>query len=158
MKASYTTINAASIALIIGVWTVSTLPLARADSTGPQNPTTITTQGDVPWTNPELAGASDDTHAVLTTVLPSVGGELRASGFGFAVPFGATVTGIEITVERHQDLPVAAIRGGGSSAAVNIEPPGSAPEILGYRFDDTGWLTVDAVGVLGGETDRWGRT
>ncbi len=121
------------------------------DTTGAKAPGLITTEGDEPWTSPELAALSDDTYA--SGVLTGAGGNLVASNFGFALPLGATVTGIQVTVERHsatgnpQSSPPA--------FAQLQRPDGSGGGVDGLRFDGDGWGATDSVAVLGGATDRW---
>ncbi len=72
---------------------------------GPSNPTTSGTNtdvGTVSWTTTSSAYASDNAYAEAAS-LPSSGGTSRyltLTGFGFSIPAGAAVDGVEVVVER----------------------------------------------------------
>ena len=55
--------------------------------------------GGTNWTNPANATASDNAYA-QATVDGSTTDPLRCIGYGFAVPAGATILGIQVDVER----------------------------------------------------------
>jgi hypothetical protein len=60
--------------------------------------------GSVAWSNPGNVTADD--ASVATAVLPGphdLSHYLKATNFGFAIPVGATINGIEATVERSSD-------------------------------------------------------
>ncbi len=125
------------------------------DTTGARSPGLITPEGDEPWENPDNAKLSDDAHA--SSILTDEGGSLYASDFGFTVPLGATITGVQVTVERHS------LTGNPQSnppAFGQLEKPdGSGAGIDGVRYDgdDWGWdiEATDSVVVLGGPADLW---
>ena len=55
------------------------------------------------WSNPSNAVASDDSYATATIGSSSdVTYYLQATNFGFSIPAGATIYGIQVNVERHQ--------------------------------------------------------
>jgi len=56
--------------------------------------------GTVAWTNPGNAAASDDSRAEAT-LTGTHSHYLKATGFGFSIPAGATINGITVEIERH---------------------------------------------------------
>ena len=52
------------------------------------------------WTNPSNVGASDDSYATNDFATDGNAKYLLATGFGFSVPSGATITGIVVETER----------------------------------------------------------
>jgi len=105
--------------------------------------------GDVAWTNPGNVTASDDARATANVASPDTTQYLHATSFGHALPAGATVTGVEVRVERHasaadrvQDHTVQLIKGGTRQ---------------GDNKADTGtsWPDADATVDYGGSTAMW---
>jgi hypothetical protein len=114
--------------------------------------------GGTAWTIPAGALVSDDTYATVT--VPANGflesQFLKATNFGFAIPAGATVTGIVVGVERSAsessgsrwafDVSAAIVKGGVVQTAVN--------KANYFQF----WPTTDQVKTYGSATDLWGQT
>jgi hypothetical protein len=74
---------------------------------GPSSPATLTTAAiagsSANWANAGNAALSDDVytnHGDITGAIGSYTDYLVATNFGFAVPGGATITGIEVSIER----------------------------------------------------------
>src|SRR5581483_7067181 len=67
-------------------------------TSGPNPPTTATNIGS--WSNPNNILVSDNTYAVesLATGITD-GGDIQATGFGFAIPSNATITGFRVEVQ-----------------------------------------------------------
>ena len=110
------------------------------------------TYGDVPWANPSNATASDDTYATCGPLDnfegPYAGEYLRCTNFGFAVPAGATIDGIVVTVEGKTstgtiDLNIEALKGGA----------GTGGTALGNSI-----TTVETAVAFGTSTSKWGTT
>lgn len=57
--------------------------------------------GKTTWFDPSYAGASDNNYAYNNVTKYTYGDWLRASNFGFSIPSGATINGIECRIERH---------------------------------------------------------
>jgi len=97
--------------------------------------------------------ASDNSYASNTTDLAVNGNYsdyLAVSGFGFSIPSGSTITGIEVSIERNdvnnkvKDNIVSLIKGGtigGTNKASN-----------------NGWPSTDATATYGSNIDLWGNT
>ena len=126
---------------------------AYGDTTGALSPGLVATDGVAPWTDPQMAALSDDAHASNTLDPGEQGGSLNASNFGFTMPFGATITGVQVTVERHSAT------GNPQSNPPAFgqlkKPDGTLVGIEGFRFDGDNWGTTDSVVVLGGPADLW---
>src|SRR5262245_28283178 len=99
------------------------------------------------WVNTTNVAASDNLYATFGNISGSVGGYtdyLLVRGFGFAIPTGATITGIQVNVERSDansntsDFHVQLIKNG------IITAPDSANATL--------WPTTDGVRSYGSST------
>jgi hypothetical protein len=132
---------------------------ASADTAGPNNPSTATNNtsiGSRSWSSVSNVYLSDNQNATASSLTSSsVSNYLVATGFGFAIPSGATITGIQVAVER---------RDGGVSSyryvrdnSIRIVKNGS---ITGTDFADTStnWPTSDGVATYGSASDLWGQT
>src|SRR5262245_26789712 len=134
---------------------------AEALTQGPNYPTTIVEEGTFPpyepWQNPQNAAASDNVWAVYSPP-GDVGSTmlLKVTGFGFAIPAGSVIEGIEVTVELHTmlldmqstvtDSEVRLVKGGANGATnktgTGAVTPGAPDSFLVY----------------GGSNDLWGET
>jgi hypothetical protein len=76
---------------------------ALAVSSGPNNGSSFADDasvGSVNWSSPENAQTSDDSYAKASLSDTQVTSHyLKATGFGFSVPAGATINGIQVEVE-----------------------------------------------------------
>lgn len=122
-------------------------------SQGPNNPGTLANDaaaGTVAWSNPSNAASSNDSDA--TASLQSSSSQyLKATNFGFSLPAGAIVTGVQVEVER-----ACFSAGQYSDAAVRIVKGG----VIGSTDRSAGgtWPTSDTVQAYGGAGDLWGET
>ena len=123
------------------------------DSTGAMSPGLIATDGVDPWTDSGMAALSDDAYATNLLDPGGQGGNLNASNFGFTLPLGATITGIQVTVERHSAT------GNPQSSPPAFsqlkKPDGTLAGAEGLRFDGGNWAATDSTIVLGGPADLW---
>jgi hypothetical protein len=77
--------------------------VALGSSVGPSAPSavsSVTGIGTVAWSNAANAEASDDAWASASLGSGVVSNYLEATGFGFAIPAGSTITGVTVSVER----------------------------------------------------------
>lgn len=74
----------------------------QIESTGPINPTTIDNgdSGDGEWVAPARAKANDNSTTTCSTTGSGFTSQLRASGFGFTLPEGAIIVGLQVVVRR----------------------------------------------------------
>lgn len=127
---------------------------ARAQSSGPNNPTTIVDDASVGtgiWNFTANAAASDNAYAQApTSGVGSTTHYLKATGFGFAIPVGAVINGIRLTVEKRSiaarpvDNAIRIVKGGVIGAT--------------DRSDAAAWPTTDTVVTYGSSSDLWGQT
>ena len=108
--------------------------------------------GTIAWSNVNNAASSNDVYAVASA--PSIIDThyLKATNFGFSIPSGATISGIEVRIERSMsvsgfvvDNSMKAVQGGsivGAEHATNTHT----------------WTTTDTIDTFGGPMDLWGVT
>ena len=140
------------------------MPNANAASVGPNSPGTVVSvsPGDYSWSNPDNAKVSDNSYASATTPLgfsdlpPPSSYRLKATSYGFDVPSGATVRGIQVDVERDKgsqtapslaivkDMEILIVKSDGSLGTSNKADTA------------TNWPTSDSTKSYGGATDLWG--
>ena len=133
--------------------------VAVAASSGPNygSGTSVDTLGaDVPWADPGNIGADDASYATSVNI-PIAGGTsylLVAGGFGFAIPDGATIDGIQVKVNRM----TSANPSGTRDAVVQLTRDGSA--VVGSNLADaaTNWPTRLTTASYGGAGALWGTT
>lgn len=112
------------------------------------------------WINPGNITASNDTRATVALTLAQNSQILEATTFGFTIPSGATILGIEAKVERSDNntlagrdianLLVKLIKGGTVVGLERRWPPEINDPV------NSGWPTTDTVRVYGSPTDLWG--
>lgn len=102
------------------------------------------------WTNPTNAFSSDDTYALLNCRDNTK--EEDYNNFGFSIPAGATIDGIEIAVEMNT------LNVYGSPLGVRLSDDGGSVFGGDYYFSWGADLTSDTVVTLGGPTSLFGRT
>lgn len=122
-------------------------------SIGPNSPSAAiedATVGTEVWNDPTFVFASDNSRAVsggLST--GEVSKYLKATGFGFTVPAGATIDGISVSIERQ-----------GDSCADNSIKIVKALTVTGTEQSaGATWVVgTDTVATFGGPTSLWGTT
>lgn len=121
---------------------------------GPNSGTTFvddSTVGTITVTNPSNAALSDNSYATLVLLISQVSHYLKCTGFNFAIPLDATITGVTVAVERSGntlnatvDSSVKLVKGGTISGTENASA--------------TLWPTTDTVANYGSSTNLWGLT
>lgn len=125
-------------------------------SSGPNSPGTVVsddTIGVEAWYDTSNATASDNATAHASrSVLPKVTQWLKATDFGFAIPTGATITGIVVAIERKATANSSMYA---RDYALKLVKDDVA---VGDSLADTvtKWPVSDAVASYGGETNLWG--
>lgn len=118
-------------------------------SEGPLSPSTTAEQGSGnAWTTPGNITASDNAYASYTRSTASGNKILAVTGFGFAIPTGATIDGILVEIEGKVDVGpdgvfVGITKNGTSSAAAKTTPE---------------MTTTEQYQSYGGASDLWGLT
>lgn len=135
-----------------------TLPYILDPSEGPNSPGTVSTSnvcGTENWSNTSNATASDNSYAVANNNNPGSLGSfsLDMTNFGFSLPAGSTVDGIEVTIERKcsdnsgtewcEDYQLEMLKAGSGT--------GDDKAATGVK-----WATSDATISYGASNDLWG--
>jgi cysteine-rich repeat protein len=145
-----TLLGAIAVAVVVG-----TRAPAIADVQGPNFPSTVVNDpstGMDPWIAPEQAAVSDNIRALISAPGFFQSYYLKATGFGFSIPSGAVIEGIQVNVERLGVFP-------DFDAAVRIVKGGivgtTDRSMPGY------WSALppdDEVATYGDGSDLWGET
>lgn len=119
---------------------------------GPSLPSSYgndTTVGTVSWANPGNVTLDDDNGAQVSLTMGQVSYYLKANNFGFAIPSGATINGVQVSYEAKtsssftaQESSVKLIRGGTISGSDKATSTYWSPS----------WTVYDR----GGTSDLWG--
>ena len=112
-----------------------------------------TAVGTNAWGTPGNASASDDARATvaIVTAAPESSYYLKATGFGFAIPGGATIDGITVEIEQS--------KGNAAPTVENSVKIAKAGVIGGTDKSTAAALTTtDAYVTYGGAADLWGLT
>ncbi|MCX6223378.1 MAG: MBG domain-containing protein, partial [Bacteroidia bacterium] len=141
-----------------GTLTSSTVcPSGGSATSGPRNPTTGASMSGTgtAWSNPTYVTASDNNRAIAAIPASnSISNYLKASGYGFAIPSGATINGVQVAIERHEEY-------SGTNARVHDNEVllVSGATISSNKATSTMWPgTTDATANYGSTSDNWGIT
>jgi hypothetical protein len=107
--------------------------------------------GTVAWTGPGNAVADDGLGAVATMGAGATSEYLVVTDFGFSIPSGATINGIEVTIERFRQL-----SGTLQDSSLRLIVGGAASG--DNKADATNWPGAMTAKTYGGATDTWGLT
>lgn len=127
-----------------GTYSVTASPTACASIAG---------IGTVAWSNPARAVSSNNSYATAT-VDGTTTRYLRCLGYNFAVPAGATISGVTVNVERRSNRTT---NGGSRDAAMRLVKAGVI-DVAVNRATATIYTTADVVEAHGGAADMWGTT
>lgn len=109
--------------------------------------------GTTAWSNPSNAASSNDSYAtVAVDNTPTDSQYLKVSNFGFTIPAGATINGIEDKIEKS--------RAGGLENVIDRRVRVVKGGVIGStdKADATSWPTTDTIFTYGGASDLWGET
>ena len=127
--------------------------IAYAFTSGPNNGSTLGTSSygtNNSWSNTSNASSSDDSYATVSVNDGESSEYLTITNFGFGIPSGATIDGIEVFIEKHgqsskiKDASVKLIQGGVISGTDHVLSPS--------------WGSSDFTDTYGTSTDLWGLT
>ena len=126
-------------------------------TTSVKSPTTFANDNTAPfsgvagWSTQSNAGASDNTYGTYTDRSANKSRGFKTTGYGFAIPVGATINGIEVNVERKgqtsstcNDQFMRIVKGGVTGAT--------------DKGVVTNWNTSEFIYTYGSPTDLWGET
>lgn len=118
--------------------------LLVAANQGPNNPTAAT---GAHWTNPSYIYSSNNAYAIYNRNAQEY---LISSSYGFAIPAGSFINGIEIQIEGH------GVTAGQSNIEVALSKNKTSP--IGNSVTYILKLTTDSTATFGGPSDLWGTT
>lgn len=126
--------------------------VANSTQASPGTVVSVVSGSDTDWSNPQSASADDGAVAsAMTTGFDSYSGDLKASAFGFAIPAGATVQGVEATVKRSASSQNS--NGYVSDTTLTLGTGGATAT----KTDTSQWVkNVSEVVTYGSPTDLWG--
>jgi hypothetical protein len=104
------------------------------------------------WANPNRVTLSDDLHGDAKLDVGDVSKYLQVSDYGYVIPPGATIDGIEVRIECHQEDFTANFADASIVLTKAGVPVGADRAGTGY-YDDK-----DYVNTYGSSTDLWGTT
>lgn len=108
------------------------------------------------WTNPSNAGSSDNSYAYVN-IEGSSGYSyyLKLVNFGFSIPTGSTIDGIEVKIEKYANI------SSGSAYVTDSQLKlYKGGTLVGNDLSDidTKWATSESVITYGGSSNLWGET
>jgi hypothetical protein len=129
----------------------------KADTQGANNPTAAVNDSGISgtaWTNPGNVFTSNNGYAAVALSNDRTSQYIKATGFGFSIPAGATINGIVAEVERSE-------AGGNSSNfcqdnAIRIVKNGTVGSTDQTQAGD--WPASDSYATYGTSSDLWGET
>jgi len=121
--------------------------------------------GDAAWTNVDNIKTSNNSYSTATKTNSTAGEKtqcLQATNFGFNIPAGSTINGIEVGIEEkasHQSsyLWVADYVSGNGGVFIIKSDGTIGTTNRGLGIDDK-WATTDTEESYGSSTDLWGET
>ena len=149
----------ALVALALAIAALGTLPsVGYALTAGPTNATagaSVITGTNTDWLNPGNIATAGTPYATaqITVVTNGFSDYLRASGFNFALPAGAVVDGIQVSINRmssnaatHQDAVISLTKDGSTVVGSNL------------AATTTEWPTTIGLASYGATNNVWGTT
>lgn len=124
--------------------------LAAADSAGPRSGTGVGSG----WTTPANVASSDNAYATYSVPAQSAAPALSISSLGFAIPAGATVTGIVVTLERRCSNNTACNLDTANGGGISLTR--TAGVAATSKSDATAWTNGDVTVTYGSNSDPWG--
>jgi hypothetical protein len=124
---------------------------APTDETDPSVAANDASIGTVAWTDSDSVLESDDFCAKAVFASAGITQYLKVSGFGFALPTHATITGIQVFIERRS-----AVASTVCDTVVSLVKSGAIAGDNKAVADF--WIGTDADQAYGGSSDLWGET
>jgi hypothetical protein len=124
------------------------------DSEGPNQPTAGTNNGapGEPWALPTLAFEDDGFYALVTSGSESRSDFLQVSNFGFSIPAGSQIDGVEVMIDRLASTANTVTDRG--VLVLNASSGFSPADLASSAF----WPTTDSFATYGSDSNLWGMT
>ena len=139
------------LALITSLCFTSVFGQVSSGWTNPGTSSNLLSLGTVSFLFTSNITTSDNGYSVVTaTVLNEVTHYISATNFGFSIPAGAVIDGIEVRAERSATLATDAI----TDNSVRLIIGGA---VAGNDYKKVGnWPTTDTYATYGSSSDKWG--
>ena len=144
--------------VLVFAFSIAQISTVFAATTGPKNPTVGSTTGTTgkEWEHPGRIKNPGGSYTFVILNSGETSQYLKGSGFGFAIPAGATIDGLTVTMGR-----VSAGLWNGDEirdAAVRISTDGTNFVGVNKAITGTNWPTSEGTATYGGAADTWGTT
>jgi hypothetical protein len=107
--------------------------------------------GSYTWSNLTEISASDSSYVTVFGPDGWVSKDLDCTNFGFSIPAGSTIDGIEVKIERYgsfvSDTSIKLLNGDGAGGESSQD-----------KSTGASWSSTESVITFGGSTDTWGET
>jgi hypothetical protein len=153
----YPSIFLVSVLCLLGLATVNNAIAIVPVSYGSVFSSDSSNGGNRSWSNPSNAQSSDNNYA--TASLTSSGDltrYLKAEGYGFSIPVGATINGIQVNIERKQACAVGSCSSSVTDSEVKLLKGGAV--VGNNKASATHWPLTDTFISYGSPSDLWGTT
>lgn len=125
-----------------GDWVHSLAAIAPSTSSGLQSPSVSVNSH---WTSPDNVFTSNDTYS---TSAANQTDYQRWRGFGFSIPTGATINGVEVTIEGKNN--------GATANGLRVGISGNSGSSYSSAKTTTDFTSTDTTKTLGDSSDLWG--
>ena len=143
----------------ITLFTVACVALAFASTAGPNAAGTGGTAGTCNgftvacWTSPGNLTANDGVFASASVGPGATSNQLQATNFGFTIPTGSTINGIQVDTEN-----LATFNSGALSLLIQMLKAGAAAGVAKSVGSPTAYPGTEAFVTVGNSTDLWNTT
>jgi hypothetical protein len=107
--------------------------------------------GSSVWSYLTNTSASDDNYTTVSGPDGWISRDLDCTNFGFSIPAGSTIDGIEVKIERYGSLVI-------DTSIKLLNGDGAGGESAQDKSTGASWSSTDTVDSFGGSTDTWGET
>lgn len=143
------------IAMVFGWMT----PVAFAATAGPNNAGTgsnVTGVGVTAWSNTSNIVSTNNSFATVVLASDNLSNYLQATNYGFSIPAGSVIDGIEVLVNRKASQDAGA---GNYIKDNNVQIlKGGVVQATNLAVTGTNWGTTASTVTYGGATNKWGTT
>ncbi|KND51769.1 MAG: Autotransporter adhesin [Parcubacteria bacterium C7867-001] len=143
-----TDVDAHQQRLYVAVNTPSVTPAARNTGTSVSD----SAGGTVSWNNPSNALSSDNNYTTASLSSSQTTRYLKATNFGFSIPQGATILGVQVDIERKGSSSTNTVR----DSVVRLVKPDGSLSSANRANTSSSWPTSDGTANYGNTSDLWG--
>lgn len=111
------------------------------------------------WTGPGNVAATDGIYATASIATVADSTILTSTGFGFSIPAGATINGIQVDIVRHaSSIGSLAFDDSLVIGCIGVKMVKAGVGAGTNKLNSTVWNITDATTTLGNSADLWGTT